>query len=325
MKEDNKKFSRREFFARLLKASVFAGITVAGGKYFQIVDIISREETPAGIPAYRIPDTEGIFCIARGRNPYTVTRKAVETIGGMKRFINRGDKVLIKVNCAFARPSWMGATTSPEVVSEIVKLCYEAGALKVKVTDNPISDTKSCFLKSGIGKAVNEAGGEVAFPSPSDFRRLKLNDGAIGTWEVFYEPLAWCDKLIGIPTVKTHNLCGASLAMKNWYGFFGGSRARFHQDIDRVISELAEIITPTLIVLDGTRMLIGNGPTGGSVSDVIPGNTVVACTDQVAMDSFGVDMLGLDKSTVEFIHMAEARGVGKSDYTRLPGFTEVSV
>jgi uncharacterized protein (DUF362 family) len=319
MAENNNKISRRDF----LKSAAMAGITIAGGSYFVNRNPVPRKANLLKVRSYGVANSAGLFAVAKGENPSLVVRRAVDGVGGIGKFVTKGDKVLIKVNCAFARPSWAGATTSPEVTGEIVKLCYEAGAAAVRVTDNPISDPKSCFLKSGLSKAVTDAGGEIILPNPSDFRVVEVSKGVIGPWEVYHEPLRWCDKLIGVPTVKTHNLCGASLGMKNWYGFIGGSRSRFHQDIHHVITELAQFITPTLVILDGTRMLTRNGPTGGSAQDVVVGNTVVASTDQVAVDAFGVEMLGLDKNTVHYIQLAEEKGLGKSDYRKLPGFKEV--
>lgn len=318
-------FSRRNFLSKLVKASVLAGAAVSAGKYFQDRNITLLEEPVLTVPGFDVPDTAGLFAVARGKNPYLLTETAVRAIGGMGRFIKKGDKVLIKANCAFARPAWMGATSSPEVVAATVKLCYQAGAVQVKVTDNPINAAKSCFLKSGVGQATEAAGGKIILPQVSDFKQVKVNEGLIKSWEIYYEPLNWCDKLIGIPTVKTHNLCGASLAMKNWYGFFGGSRSRFHQDIDRVITELAAFITPTLVILDGTRMMVKNGPTGGSVQDVVAGNTVAVSTDQVAIDSFGIDLLDLDKDKVPYINMAAEQGLGSPDYRNMPFFREVGV
>lgn len=317
--KDKPNISRRDF----LKASFAAGATLAGGAYFMDRNPVPRKAAAATVRSFGVAGTAGRFAVARNDNPAALVRKAVAAVGGMEAFVAKGDKVLLKVNCAFARPAWMGATTSPEVTAEVVRLCREAGASAVRVTDNPISDAKSCFLKSGLDAAVRAAGGEVVLPRPADFRVVKVSDGVIGPWEVFHSPLAWCDKLIGIPTVKTHNLCGASLAMKNWYGFIGGSRSRFHQNIHPVIVELAQFITPSLIILDGIRMLTRNGPTGGSAADVRPGNTIVASTDPVAVDAFGCRMLGIAPSEVEYIGLAQDRKMGSADYKALPEYKEV--
>jgi len=316
--------SRRAFFAGLLKTCALAGVTVGGGLYFSRRPGAGRRRNGFRVPSFVVPGTEDAFAVARGSRAGAVTRAAVAAAGGIQRFVRPGDKVLIKVNAAFARPPWMGATTSPEVCAEVVRLCLAAGA-DVRVTDNPISDTERCFELSGIREAVTRAGGEVFLPRPEDFARLRVNDGVIGTWSVFFAPLQWCTRLIGIPAVKTHNLSGATLAMKNWYGFMGGSRSRFHQDIHTVIAELGAFLRPSLVVLDGTRLLIDNGPTGGSVSDVAPGNTVAVSTDQVAIDALGADLLGIRPEDVGFIRLAEARGLGSADYRSFSAYREVSL
>ena len=322
--KDNKKVSRRDFLKQLFKTSTAGAVTLATGAFFWNRHPVPFNALPLTIRRLDGPNTRGLMAVAKQGKVTTLVRRAVEGVGGIERFVLKGDKVLLKVNCAFARPSWMGATTSPEVTTEMIRLCYQAGASSVKVTDFPINDADGCFTKSGLKKAIKDAGGEIILPSPSDFKRVQVSSGVIGEWETFYSPLAWCDKLIGIPTAKTHNLCGASLAMKNWYGFIGGSRNRFHQDIHNVVAELGEFITPTLIVLDATRLLIKNGPTGGSSSDVVPGNTIAASTDQVAIDTFGAELLGLADHKPKYIRIAEEKGLGKSDYKSLAGYREVS-
>ena len=69
-------------------------------------------------------------------------------------------------------------------------------------------------------------------------------------------------KLIGIAPVKDHHRSGASMSMKNWYGLMGGRRNTFHQDIrENIIKELAMLVSPTLVILDGTITMMSNGPT----------------------------------------------------------------
>lgn len=324
MDQENKKVSRRDFLKQVLKASAAGVVTLGTGLFFWNRNPVPHKTPPLTIQLFDVPETAGLMAVARDANVSTLVRRAIDGVGGISRFIEKGDKVLLKVNCAFARPAWMGATTSPEVVGEVIRLCYQAGASSVRVTDFPINDPDSCFTKSGLKKAIKDAGGEIILPTPADFRRVQVSQGVIGVWETLHTPLGWCDKLIGIPTAKTHNLCGASLSMKNWYGFIGGSRSRFHQDIHHVVAELGAFITPTLVILDATRLLVRNGPTGGSAGDVTPGNTVVASTDQVAVDSFGTELLGLNIDTVEYIRIAEQNGLGQSDYKSLVGYREVS-
>jgi uncharacterized protein (DUF362 family) len=127
---------------------------------------------------------------------------------------------------------------------------------------------------------------------------------------VFYAPLAEATKVIGVAPIKDHNLCSASMNMKNWYGLLGGRRNQFHQAIHEIISDLALMVSPTLVIADGTRVMMRNGPTGGRVSDVKPGGdvgrpTVVASVDQVACDGWCYEnMLGRDPNKLAYLDLA---------------------
>jgi uncharacterized protein (DUF362 family) len=135
---------------------------------------------------------------------------------------------------------------------------------------------------------------------------------------MFYGPFKNATKVLGVAPLKDHNLCYASMTMKNWYGLLGGGRNRFHQDIHGVIADFALMMKPTLVVLDATRVLTRNGPTGGNLNDVAQGNTVVVGTDMVAVDAFGYELLrGLRQTgpeTVGYIETAHGRGLGNRDW-----------
>ena len=111
--------------------------------------------------------------------------------------------------------------------------------------------------------------------------------------------------LYEVITCKDHNLCHASMTMKNWYGLLGGRRNQFHQHIHSIISDFALMIQPTLVILDGFSVLMKNGPTGGRLSDVKSMNTIIAGTDMVAVDSYGfTKLLGRDIDLLEYVHKA---------------------
>ena len=226
--------------------------------------------------------------IAHGSRIDAVVRTAIELIGGATRYIKKGDIVVIKPNVAFERPAVLGATTNPDVMTALIRVCQEAGAAEVRVADNPIESPESCFERSGIRKAAVSAGARIYIPTPHDFETL-ATPGAkhISRWPFFWRPFVDATKVIGVAPVKDHNLCRASMTSKNWYGLLGGRRNQFHQDIHGIIADLALMIRPTFVLLDGTRVLFKSGPTGGSLSDVRAANTVVAATDQLAADAFG--------------------------------------
>lgn len=313
---------RRMFMKRMGAAAGFAAGTAAVGTFFHNRNLVPSGETAKAIPSFAVPGTEGMMAVAEGTDHALAVRAALQELGGIERFVKAGDRVLIKPNCAFDRPPHLGATTSPAVTGEVVRQCIAAGA-EVRVIDNPINNPEGCFVKSGLMDAVGAAGGEVWLPSASLFGQVKVGTLRIPDWEALYRPLDWADKLIGIPTVKTHNLSKATLTMKNWYGLLGGPRNRLHQAINEVITDLAQFITPTLVVLDGSRLMVSNGPTGGSPSDVKPGNVIAAGTDQVAIDCFGARLLGLDPSDVIYLGMAAKLGLGTMSEENLKLFKKV--
>jgi uncharacterized protein (DUF362 family) len=237
---------------------------------------------------------------------------------GFRKFIAKGDTVMIKPNVGFDRGPLLGATTNPEVIKAVIELCRDAGAARIIVADNPIEDPAACFAKSGIKKAAESAGAEVVIHSSAHDApvavRNRQPDGAageaLGTWPIFWKPLAEADKVIGVPPIKDHNLCSASMSMKNWYGLLGGRRNQFHQAIHNIVSDLGYMMKPTLVVVDGTRVMMSHGPTGGRLDDLKIGGVVgrpviVASVDQLANDSWCFQkLLGRDPAQLSYLEMA---------------------
>jgi uncharacterized protein (DUF362 family) len=312
---------RREFLGRCTRAGLSvaaAGILGLGFYDTKGPDDASENTVSAGIPDYSVEARKGKICISRGRDRTASVRQAFDALGGMNAFIKPGERVLLKVNAAFASPPALGATTHPDLVAAVTGLCLDAGASRVTVTDNPINDPASCFALSGIAAAARKAGAEVVLPHASLFQRFSVRGGRlIRDWPVLYQPLARADRVIGIAPVKDHHRSGASMALKNWYGLLGGRRNIFHQDVHTVIQELAMMIRPTVVVLDGITAMITNGPTGGSLSDLKPTGTLIVSSDPVAADAVGAGLLGRQPADLPFIAKAQAAGAGTADYRSL--------
>ncbi len=318
---DNNELTRRKFLARAIKAGGSIAAAAAVGFWFHDPrgpDRSREDETDIRLPDFSISDLRPRMSIIRGRSRADTLRLAVKSIGGIEHFIKKGDRVLLKVNAAFASPQMLSATTHPQVVSELTRLCLDAGASSVIVTDNPINDPSSCFALSGIADAARRSGAQLFLPRKDAFKPLSVADGKlIRNWPVLYDPLKGINKVIGTAPVKDHHRSGASMIMKNWYGLLGGRRNIFHQDIQTIITELAMMIRPTLVILDGTTTMMTNGPTGGSLADLKETNTMIAGTDQVAVDACGATLLGRSLNDLPFIGMAEAAGLGTADYQSL--------
>ncbi len=329
--ENDRNFGRRRFLARAAKAGI--SIAAAAGASYLLYD--SKGPGAGGkakelvtLPDFSLPARPGqTISVVKGSDRIRTLNKAIELLGGIERFIRPGETVAIKPNVAFASPPMLAATTHPDLVAELVRLCLnKARAKKVIVTDNPINDPASCFALSGIGKAASQAGAKIILPKAHLFRHTTLAGGKlIKDWPVFYEPFAGADKLIGIAPVKDHHRSAASMTMKNFYGLLGGRRNIFHQDINTIIAELAMMVRPTLVILDGTEVMMTNGPTGGSVSDLRRANTLIASTDMVAADSYGCGLLDLKVTDLPYLAKAQSAGVGTTDIDSLkPIFATIS-
>jgi len=270
------------------------------------------------LPDFSLPELAGKMAIIKGKDRTKSLEAGFKALGGIEAFIKPGDRVLLKVNAVIASPPILSATTHPELVSALIRLCQKARAAQVIVTDNPIQDPATCFNLSGIAKACEEAGARLMLPRPSGFAPYSLAAGRlIKNWPIFYEPFKGINKVIGLAQAKDHHRSGASLTMKNWYGLLGGQRSIFHQDIHGIITELALMIKPTLVILDGVSSMIKNGPTGGSLSDLKATETLILSTDQVAADALGAELLEKTPAQVPFISMAARAGVGTADYHSL--------
>jgi uncharacterized protein (DUF362 family) len=314
-------WNRRQFLDRLAKAGISIAAACAAGFWFHDAkgpSLSKNNSSNLVLKDFSIGALGQKMSIVRGSDRGATLQKAIKSLGGIETFINKGDRVLLKVNAAFASPAMLSATTHPVIVTEMTRLCYKAGAVSVVVTDNPINDPDSCFTLTGIADAAKNAGARVLLPRDDLFSPLTV-DGAklIRNWPVLYKPFTGITKVIGMAPLKDHHRSGASMTMKNWYGLLGGRRNIFHQDIHSIIMELAMMVKPSLVVLDATTSMMTNGPTGGSLTDLKQTNTMIVSTDQVAADAFGASLLGKSLDELPFIGKAEAAGIGTADYFKL--------
>ncbi len=319
---EQEKFDRRKFLTRGAKAAAgIAGVSALAGILYDKLGPSGEPKTNlVTLPDFSVPKKDGqVISIVKGADRAQTVDKAIDLLGGIERFVKPGDVVVIKPNVAFTRSPGLGAEASPDLVAEVVRLCYSRGQAKdVYVTDNPINDPESCFDLSGIAKAASLAGAKVILPKDTFFRNTTLQGGKlIKNWPILYEPFIKANKLIGIAPVKHHSRAGASMSMKNWYGLLGGRRNVFHQDINGIIVELAKMVRPTLVILDGTQVMMTNGPTGGSFSDLREMDTMIASCDQVAADAFGCTLLNLKPDNLPYLSLAQSAGAGVVDYENL--------
>ncbi len=254
--------------------------------------------------------------VVHGTPPARITRAAVDSLGGMKRFISRGDVVVIKPNIGWDRTPEYAANTNPEVVATVVKLCFEAGAKRVKVFDHPVSDPRRTYKQSGIADAATAMGATVSFMDDRKFKDMQIKGLTLKSWPLYTEVFE-ADKVINLPIAKTHGIAKLTLGMKNWMGVMGGSRGRIHQRIDESLVDLAMFIKPALTILDAVRILTDNGPQGGNLADVKQLNMVIAGTDIVAVDAFGTTLFGMKPAHMACIRLGHQARLGSMDLAKM--------
>ena len=255
--------------------------------------------------------------VVQGGEPRALVQRSLQNLGGIGRFIGRQDVVVIKPNIAWDRTPEQAANTNPEVVAEVVRQCWHAGAKRVIVTDVSCNEPRRCFQRSGIQAAAHAEGAEVILPDPDLYREVDLGGVVLKSWPDFI-PFLEADKIINLPIAKHHGLVGATLGMKNWYGILGGQRNRLHQQIHQSLVDLANFMLPTVTLMDCYRILLRNGPTGGNLEDVAMKKTMVAGTDPVALDAYVAKAYwNLDPEHLPYLQMAATHGLGTVDFESL--------
>ena len=230
------KIKRREFIKLTGKASAMAAIFGTGG-FLLSQNEYAVPDSPASIPDYdksiapdnKIPDLVSI----KSGNYTEAIATGMGLIGGIERFISRGDVVTIKPNIGWDRTPDQGANTNPILVKAVAKQCFDAGASKVVISDVPCNDFRRTFRRSGIGELGDKIGVEIVFPEERRFVEIDLGGEILGKWPVL-RPFLETDKIINMPVVKHHGLSRMTAGMKNWYGVLGGQRVKLQRSANLV-------------------------------------------------------------------------------------------
>jgi len=280
-----------------------------------------------GRPSFLFAKEEYDLAVISGE-PAAATRKALEAIGGISRFVKKGQRVVLKPNMSFARTPDLSATTHPLVVATVAQACMEAGAQQVLVLDHTLHRAEICLERTGIRDACKSISGVhvLALQERTFFREVKVPKGKdLESVEVVKEILDGYI-LINIPVAKSHSATGVSLGMKGLMGLVW-DRESFHSrfNINQAIADLGTVIKPQVTILDATRALVSGGP--GGPGEVRKLNLIIAGTDPVAVDSYGVSIVpwygqNFKGRQVEHLLAAYEKGLGKIDIDQLKVFRE---
>jgi len=298
--------SRREF----LIGSAAAGLLAARPDL-----LLAQAAKPADMSIARWTGAKPAADAAMKDIAVKLTQQAVEALGGMKRFVSRGDVVWVKPNIGWDRAPETAANTNPDVVATLIRMCFEAGAKTVKVGDNPCDVAQRTYEASGIAAAAREAGAKVVFLDPTRFKETKIGGEQVKAIPIYPEIIE-TDLVINVPIVKHHRLAGLTMCMKNYMGVID-KRNTFHQAIAPSVADLTRFMKPRLCILDATRILKANGPKGGKLEDVETKLTLAAGTDIVALDAWGAEVIGKKPEEIASIVKGHEYGLGKIDYRSL--------
>lgn len=297
--------NRREF---LRDVGLAAGAAALIGR-----GVLAGDEAVWPYVPYKTADV--IVC--EGTDYKTLLSGAFDKLGGLKKFVKSGNSVLVKPNIAWDHAPEYGSTTNPFVVAALIELCFAAGAGEVKVYDNTCANCRRSYASSGIADAARDAGAKVSYVDTALGKTVKIPNGvAVAKAEVYADVLD-TDVVVNVPIAKDHSLTGLTLGMKNLMGILVENRGRWHQRINQKLVDLAQVMTPTLTVIDATRIMTANGPSGGALSYVKRLDKLIVTTDVTAADAYAATLFGLAPTDLGVVKEAKKRGFGTADLERM--------
>jgi uncharacterized protein (DUF362 family)/Pyruvate/2-oxoacid:ferredoxin oxidoreductase delta subunit len=238
-------------------------------------------------------------------------RDALKPLGGMKAFVRRRDRVLIKPNLLIGRHPDRCVTTHPTVVKAVAELVHEAGGIPA-IGDSPsVGGLQRTAAQAGIAAVAEEVGcnltefkevAEVRADEACTFRRFELAKAVLEA-----------DVVINLPKVKTHSQTLLTLGVKNIFGCIPGMRkAQWHlkAGIDHayfagMLAELCQIVKPCLTIADGIIGMEGDGPGNGAPRLL---GLILASGNPFALDTTLCRIIGVPPEDLLTIQAGRERG-----------------
>ena len=266
---------------------------------------------------------ESDLVIAKNGSPTQLLQAAMAPIGGMGRFVKKGQRVVIKANIAWARTPEQACTNNPELMMALIKMCYEAGAKRVAVWDHTCDNYQFCFSRSGLKEAGQKAGADVLSGHGRNvYKQVEIPKAKkLKTAEILRDVLE-ADVFINFPIPKQHFATDLTLGMKNLMGIIWDMEQLHKIDLHQCIADVNTLRKPDLVVMDAVRILTTNGPKGPGKT-VDPGEVIVS-TDIVAVDAYGAGFFKNPKTgkpfmpeEIRFVKYAYDHGLGEIDLSKV--------
>jgi len=289
---------RRQF----LGATALAGASLALGKPGR---------------ALAAPGTPDLVAVKNGE-PAAMFDRGIQELGGMKAFVKKGQRVLVKPNIGWDVPPERAGNTHPALVARIVEQALAAGAKEVYVFDHSCDDGRRCYKTSGIEAAAQAAGAKVA-PGYMEgaYQSVDLPKGEVLFRAKVHELLLQADVFINVPILKHHSSSQLTIGMKNLMGVVWDRGYWHSHSLMQCIADMAGFRKPDLTVVDAYRVMKTNGPRGVGQADVVEMKTQLLATDVVAADAAAAKLFGVEPKDIYHIAMAAQAGVGRMDLAGL--------
>jgi len=264
------------------------------------------------------PQATADLVAVMGGEPDVMFEKGIAALGGMKKFVKAGQKVVVKPNIGWDKAPELAANTNPKLVGRVVKECLAAGAKEVFVFDNTCDNWQKAYATSGIEKAAKEAGAKVLTGnSESNYKEVTLPQGKSLKTAKVHEKIIECDVFINVPILKHHNGAQVTFAMKNLMGIVWDRRYWHRNDLQQCIADMVSYRKPDLNIIDAYRVMKKNGPKGVSLADVSLEKAQILCADIVAADAAAAKIFGAEPESIGHIKIASEMGLGVMDLSKL--------
>jgi uncharacterized protein (DUF362 family) len=258
--------------------------------------------------------------VAEGINYDALVENLLRPLGGISAFVKPGKNVVIKPNMGWDRSPDQAANTHPLIVRSLAELALEAGASKVMIFDRPCNEERRCHHNSGIRpelEKIKDKRLKCVYIDDRKFIPVTIKRGqSLKEWS-FYKDALEADCYINVPIAKHHALAGLTLGLKNIMGVIGGSRGEIHKNMGQNLADLNTVIKPALTIIDATRILLRNGPSGGNLKDVKKMDTLIASSDTVAADAYATTLFNLKPEEIDSTVAAHKSGLGEMNLSKM--------
>lgn len=245
--------------------------------------------------------------------------KSFENLGGIEKYINKGEIVLLKLNMLMKKKPEEATTTHPIFVKALAEILIEYGA-KVVIGDSPGGPFNERTLKGiykycGIQEIADEVGVELNYNTNSV--EVKNEKGKILKSMEVVEMITKVDKVISISKLKTHGMMLFTGAVKNMFGIIPGIlKAEYHfkmpeiKDFSDALVDICLFGNPILSFMDGIVGMEGAGPSAGEPRDI---GVVLASTSPYHLDVVATTIVNIPPLKVPTILRCVERNIIKGN------------